>query len=229
MKKCSKCKEVKDYSEFDRNKDNKDGYAYYCKECMKPYAKNRSKESARRRATKEYLSNIDNRVCIIDKCYKDKDWLYNEYILKKKSSKEIARDLGLKTHKTILRWLYINNIEVRDSSIATSIGQFTGSNKNIFDIRLKENEKICTKCENVLDKSEFRKNITTSDGLQQYCKACLNSYGDYLNGTEYGKYRNEVDILTNVNYRKYFYFINPLKLPRDYDKYQLDHIVSVRD
>jgi len=42
-------------------------------------------------------------------------------------------------------------------------------------------------------------------------------------------YRAEVVQLTNINYKKYFYFINPNKLKRSYRTYHIDHIYSVID
>jgi len=42
-------------------------------------------------------------------------------------------------------------------------------------------------------------------------------------------YKAEVTQVTNINYIKYFYFINPSKLERGKSKYHLDHIYSVID
>jgi len=42
-------------------------------------------------------------------------------------------------------------------------------------------------------------------------------------------YKDEVTQLTNINYIRYFYFINPNKLKREKNKYNLDHIYSVID
>jgi len=71
------------------------------------------------------------------------------------------------------------------------------------------------------------------------CKICSlenrsgeNSY-QWKNYTEKDReniflYRNEITRLSNINYIKYFYFINPNKLRRG-DEYHLDHIYSVID
>lgn len=163
-----------------------------------------------------------------NRIYRDRNWLYDQYINKLRSTKEIGKICGV-GHRLILSWLNEFNIETRNASLSTAIGQFTGKNRHIFTIVLKDNEKICPKCERVLDKNEFRKNSFMRDGLQSYCKYCLRSYGEYGCDSEFRIYRNKVDIQTNINYRKYFYFINPQKLQRSYTNYQLDHIVSVRD
>jgi len=42
-------------------------------------------------------------------------------------------------------------------------------------------------------------------------------------------YRNEVTQLTNINYKKYFYLVNPNNFRRGRNKYHLDHIYSVID
>lgn len=56
--------------------------------------------------------------------YRDKDWLYNEYVVKGKSSVEIAKNLGC-TRPTILKWLRKHNIKIK--SLQESILQAKGS------------------------------------------------------------------------------------------------------
>ena len=175
---------------------------------------------------KKTFSGIDKKG--INRSYRNREWLYNQYVNELKSSKEIGSMCGV-GHRLILSWLYKFDINTRSASESTAIGQFTGKNKNIFKVKLRNNEKICPKCETILDKNEFRANRTTRDGLQCLCKACLDGYGRYSDtNNEYRNYRNSVDVLTSINYRKYFYFINPLKLKRSFKDYQLDHIVSVK-
>ena len=60
------------------------------------------------------------------------------------------------------------------------------------------------------------------------------NHPDWKNYTEEDRkdivlYRAEVVQLTNINYKKYFYLINPNKLKRSYYAYHLDHIYSVID
>lgn len=40
--------------------------------------------------------------------------------------------------------------------------------------------KECSRCHRELPESEFSKNISTKDGLQFWCKSCLNDYKKYV-------------------------------------------------
>lgn len=164
----------------------------------------------------------------INRIYKDKNWLYDQYVNQLKSTNNIAKFCGV-GHRLILSWLYKYNIPVRSSSLSTTIGQCknTEVKKKIINFKPGNNQKLCTSCGHTLDLSNFRKNSTTKDGYQAFCNMCMSQY-DYSD-SEYSKYRNEIDYLTNVNFRKFYYFINPNKYPRDYKNYQLDHIYSVHD
>ena len=52
---------------------------------------------------------------------------------------------------------------------------------------------------------------------------------DETTRAELYSYKEYVDRLTNQNYIKYFYLINPEKLNRSYEEYHLDHIYSIID
>ena len=52
--------------------------------------------------------------------YRDRDWLYNQYHRKERSTAEIAGDIGV-SHKTISRWLHKHNIPVRSRQEALNI------------------------------------------------------------------------------------------------------------
>ena len=65
------------------------------------------------------------------------------------------------------------------------------------------------------------------------CKYCWSQRRvKYNNSTErdnYHSYKEYVDRLTNVNFCKYYYYINPNKFERAYEKYHLDHIYSISE
>lgn len=48
--------------------------------------------------------------------YKDKDFLYNEYIIKKKTKKQISEEIGC-NRKTLDNWMNKFNIESREFNI----------------------------------------------------------------------------------------------------------------
>jgi len=54
-------------------------------------------------------------------------------------------------------------------------------------------------------------------------------YKDQEKADSYYAYKECVDRLSNYNFRKYYYIINPYRLERAYDKYHLDHIYSISD
>jgi len=172
-----------------------------------------------------------------NRIYRDRDWLYNQYINKLKSTKEIGKFCNV-GHRLILSWLKRFNIPTRSISESTSIGQSKYIDRNIFKRKVSKDKKLCTRCGKILHKNKFRINNTTKDGLQNYCSKCLNSLIPKKDGwRKYTKkelksvelYRNNVKILTNYNYIKYFNIINPNKLNRSFTEYHLDHIYSVQD
>lgn len=163
----------------------------------------------------------------INRIYKNKDWLHNQYINEVKSTKEIAKFCGV-GHRLILSWLYKFNIPVRSSSLSTSIGQCKNIKvrKKLININISNKTKLCSCCGLILNLDNFRKNRTTKDGYQGYCSMCMSQY-NYGN-SDFSRYRIDVDFITNVNFRKFYYYINPNKYPRN-DNYHLDHIYSVHD
>jgi len=163
---------------------------------------------------------------LINRIYRNKEWMYNQYINKKMSSKEIGNFCGV-NHRMILNWLKRHNIQIRSISEGTSIGQI--NDKKLLDIKVPRNRKLCFKCGDILKFDEFRKHKGTKDGLQIYCKLCMSEYDIKYANSKFVKYRNVVDFISNKNYRKYFKYINPLKLKRSFEGYNLDHIVSVKD
>jgi len=52
--------------------------------------------------------------------YKDRDWLYEQYVTNKKSTTEIAKMVGV-SHKTISRWLIKLEIGTRDTQAALDV------------------------------------------------------------------------------------------------------------
>lgn len=52
--------------------------------------------------------------------YRDKDWLYEQYIVNKRSTTDIAKEVGV-SHKTISRWAKRHGIELRDTQTALNL------------------------------------------------------------------------------------------------------------
>lgn len=55
--------------------------------------------------------------------YKNKEWLYNEYITKSRTANEIAKEVN-RDPKTVWSWLKINDIPTRPRGGASSSGSF---------------------------------------------------------------------------------------------------------
>lgn len=52
--------------------------------------------------------------------HRDKDWLYEQYIVKGRSTTDIAKEVGV-SHKTISRWAKKHGIELRDTQTALDL------------------------------------------------------------------------------------------------------------
>lgn len=170
-----------------------------------------------------------------NRIYRDRNWLYNKYINKRMSSKEIGQLCNV-GHRVVLAWLHKFCISVRDTSLSTTLGQY--KKHDVLYKKVNDDEKVCLRCEKIKKKSEFRKASASKDGLQVYCNKCQDSFIPKENGwrkytskelNRVNLYRDRVKRLTNENYRKYFNIINPFKLNRSSGKYSLDHIYSVQD
>jgi len=167
--------------------------------------------------------------------YRDRNWLYDQYINRRKSSKEIGKYCNV-GHRLILSWIYRYGINTRSISESTTLGQY--KDYEVLSREVGSDEKVCLKCKLTKRISEFRKASKNNDGLQVYCKDCHNSLVPKDNGwRKYTDkelesiilYRTIVKNLSNENYIKYRYIINPFNLSRDQNEYALDHIFSIQD
>ena len=111
-----------------------------------------------------------------------------------------------------------------------------GDYKCLSEIYINASNKLEFQCSN----DHIYKAKWTSFLRGQRCPICWTesisgeNHPNWKNYTEEDRkniisYRDEITQLTNINYKKYFYLINPNKLNRSYGEYHLDHIYSVID
>ncbi len=79
---------------------------------------------------------------------------------------EGVRELTGCAKQTVTNWIK-KTFPDRDPIHERSIARF---------LLAKNSRKFCPRCEKVLDYSEFYTNSTSSDGIQDYCKACSTTY-----------------------------------------------------
>jgi len=72
--------------------------------------------------------------------YKNKDWLYNEYVTKKRTANEIAKEVN-RDPKTIWSWLKKNKIQTRPRGGESSSGSFKKGSKLWLGKKHKESTK----------------------------------------------------------------------------------------
>lgn len=75
------------------------GETYCCPECLKYRKKTRDE---------------NGKLIFVEIPYRNKDWLYNEYILKDRNAKDIAKECGINL-RTLREWISILNIPNKES------------------------------------------------------------------------------------------------------------------
>lgn len=75
------------------------GETYCCPDCLK-----------HRKKTRDENGNL----IFVEIPYRNRDWLYNEYIVKDRNAKDIAKECGI-NHRTLREWIFILNIPNKES------------------------------------------------------------------------------------------------------------------
>ncbi len=210
-KKCKCCLEIKTINEFNVDKGKRDNYNIYCKKCVKEKNENSIK--------KNKIENITEKKCI--KCNETKNVL--EFHIKKQSKdgyctycklctinitynkednekKECAK---CKEEKNIS--FYVEDINICQLCIYLEKQERKRINNG------DKTKKICYKCKNLKDKTNFNKNNKAKGKLCHTCKDCLKI--NYNN-----KYKHYMSL-----YRKQYYRKNKEKCLSNLKKYRLLH------
>jgi len=216
MKICSRCRKEKYFNEFSIDKSRKDGYSYWCKFCVKQYRqknkkilKQKSKQyyqknkKYKKEYDKQYYQKNKKTIAKYNKQYYKNNSLYNTYNHQIEWCEETRRDPNNK-----------NYLQVRCTEISCR-RWFNPTNREIQD-RIFAINSIDKGNSNLYCSKECKQNCTIY-GQSKYPKGF----------NKYEKYRKEVMYLTNKNFHKYYWQINPKNLKRGFNNYHLDHIYSV--
>ena len=154
--KCRICKRVLPISNFSKSRDMKKGYYSHCKDCHKKMDKEFQKrwENERKKKMLEFTleTSLEKKCNICGKVLPlSKFW-------PRRASKDgyshYCMDCSSKKAKKRKEFL----------------------KKRGFPEEKIPDEKRCGKCKRVLSRDNFRKNSTTSTGLDEYCRDCRNKY-----------------------------------------------------
>jgi len=238
-KRCPKCGLLKDTSEFYHRSYNKDILRSWCKDCEKKSAIEYRHKTGR---TKPKITNV-----MVDKFVKDSNWLFREYHINKKSTRQIADFVGC--HRSCIRyWLRKFGIASRE------VGCTEGKEKERYSKELisKELQKYNYFLKSIEIDKYSHKIITficnrgheVTQRLDSWYRSkykCKECWIEDLSGEnskfwksypkdsfkQFKLYRARVLQLTKQNIKKYINYINPSKLPLGKNKYNIDHIYSV--
>ncbi len=170
--KCRICKRVLPISSFSKNRETKKGYYYHCKDCHKKIDKEFQKRWEKERKKKDFEFSLDTR-------------------LEKK-----CKICG-KVFPITMFWYRLANKDGHNHYCSDCLGKKTKErNKRLkergFPEELIPLEKQCAKCGRVLSKHHYRKDCTSSTGLDNYCRDCRNEYyREYSSRPEVKQKKNE--------------------------------------
>ena len=154
--KCRICGRVLPISSFSKNRENKSGYYYHCKDCHKKIEKDIEKKWKKDREKSNFEFSFD--VKLEKKCNICGKVLPISNFWKRKASKDgyshYCKDCFSKKSKARKKRL----------------------KERGFPEELLPDEKLCGNCGRVLPRDLFRRDSTTSDGLDTRCKECRNEY-----------------------------------------------------
>jgi len=169
LKRCTKCKRWKEVSEFNKDRARKDGLKIYCKSCNSLYAIRLRRKS--KKPVRDYLRYEDRHRVIRGfkekLCSRCKKWKYYSEFYKNSRAKdgltvwckECERKRAESKQKSERKYL-----------------RYEDRHRTIKGIR----QKLCTKCSKWKAESEFHKDRSSKDGINNLCKYCAQSYRQTL-------------------------------------------------
>ena len=154
--KCRICRRVLPISNFSKSRGAKNGYYSHCKDCHKKMEKEIQKRWENERKKKMLEFSLDTKL--EKKCN-----ICGRVLPLSKFWKKLANKDGY-SHYCI------------DCSSKKEKKRNEFLKKRGFPEEKIPDEKRCSKCKKVLSRDNFRRNSTTSTGLDEYCKDCRNEY-----------------------------------------------------
>jgi hypothetical protein len=181
--KCRICKRVLPISSFSKNRDMKNGYYHHCKDCHKKFLKETEQRWENKRKKEDFEFSLD--VKLEKKCKLCGKTLPLSMFWFRQASKD--------GYNHYCKICLSKKIKERNKRLK----------ERGFPEELIPDEKQCRKCKQVLSKNHFRKDSTSSDGLDNYCKDCRNEYyREYSSRPEVKKKKKEYRRLPEVMKRR---------------------------
>jgi len=162
-KRCTKCKRWKEESEFCKDRARKDGLKIYCKGCNNAYSLRRRRKNRKGKKARVYLRFEDRHRVIRGfkekLCSRCKKWKYYSEFYRYRQSKDglslWCKECGSKRYERIRKG-------------ARKYLRFEDRHRVVNGIK----EKLCRKCSKWKAESDFYKNKSSRDGLNERCKKC---------------------------------------------------------
>jgi len=181
--KCRICKQVLPISSFSKSRHTKNGYFHHCKNCHKKMDKQFQRRWEKERNRKDFEFSLDLRL--EKKCKLCGKNLPLSMFWFRRASKD--------GHSHYCKNCSSIKIKKRNKRLK----------ERGFPKELIPDEKQCAKCKQVLSKNHFRKDSTSSTGLDDYCKDCRNEYyRQYSSRPEVKQKKKEYSRLPEVMKRK---------------------------
>ena len=178
-KRCTKCQRWKEESEFCKDRARKDGLKIYCKGCNNAYALKHSRRKRKGKKARVYLRFEDRHREIRGfkekLCSHCKKWKYYSEFRRNSPSKDglsfWCKECGMKDYE-LIRKTGRRNLRYEDRHrVVNGVKQ-----------------KYCRKCSKWEVESDFYKNKSSRDGLNERCKKC-----SYKAAKKYQKLRPAVE------------------------------------
>jgi hypothetical protein len=161
LKRCTKCKRWKEESEFCKDRARKDGLKIYCKSCNNLYAFELRRK--RKKPVREYLRYGDrHRVVRGFKeklCSRCKQWKFYSDFYKNSRKKDGLTVWCIECEN--------ERLGHKRKGLRTNL-RYEDRHRVVKGIR----QKFCRKCNSWKNESEFYKNKSVRDGLNDRCKKC---------------------------------------------------------
>jgi hypothetical protein len=165
LKRCTKCKKWKEESEFHKDRARKDGLRLYCKDCCAAYIQERYRKEGK--PVREYL-RFEERHRIVrgvkeKLCSRCQQWKYESDYSRNRRSKD-----GLSFHcKECENGQARKRLELRKKDVRRNL-RYEDRHRVANGVK----EKLCTKCGEWKNESEYYKQRSNRDCLSGRCKRC---------------------------------------------------------
>lgn len=165
QKRCRRCRKWQDESEFRKDRARKDGLRLYCKGCDTAYERKRRRKSGR--AVRQYLRYEERHRTVRGVkeklCCRCKQWKYESHFSRNCRTKD-----GLSFRcKECERKHARQRFEQQRVGARRNL-RYEDRHRVVNGVK----EKFCRKCSKWKTESEFYRNRSARDGLNDRCKKC---------------------------------------------------------